>query len=141
MASVVFHAYNQIVKTGAMQLFRSHNPAYENGGQMRDFVYVKDVVDVMLFLMETRKDSAIYNMGSGTARSFIDLTTNVFAALGKSADISFIDTPVDIRDKYQYFTEAEMGKIRKAGYTKPLTTLEDGVDDYVKNYLLQGRVY
>ena len=141
MASVVFHAYNQIVKTGAMQLFRSHNPAYENGGQMRDFVYVKDVVDVMLFLMETRKDSAIYNMGSGTARPFIDLTTNVFAALGKSADISYIDTPVDIRDKYQYFTEADMSKIRKAGYTKPFTTLEDGVEDYVKNYLLQSRVY
>jgi ADP-L-glycero-D-manno-heptose 6-epimerase len=135
MASVIFHAYNQIGATGGMKLFRSHNPAYEDGGQMRDFIYVKDLVSVCLFLKDAQVKSGIYNLGSGTARPFIDLARSVFNALGKDPVISFIDTPADIRDKYQYFTEANMSKLIAQGYTKPFHSLEEGVEDYVKNYL------
>jgi ADP-L-glycero-D-manno-heptose 6-epimerase len=135
MASVIWHAYNQITKTGKMKLFKSHNPDYKDGEQMRDFVYVKDVTDVCMFFMHHRKNSGIYNLGSGKARTFVDLTKAVFHALGKKEVIEFIDTPVDIRDKYQYFTEANMEKIRKIGYSKSFTSLEDGVNDYVRNYL------
>lgn len=138
MASVIFHAYRQISSTGKMKLFRSHNPDFKDGEQKRDFVYVKDVVDICYFLMHHRKNSGIYNLGSGKARTFIDLTTAVFHALDKKIDIEFIDTPADIRDKYQYFTEAKMGKLRGIGYQQPLYTLEDGVSDYVKNYLNSG---
>jgi ADP-L-glycero-D-manno-heptose 6-epimerase len=137
MASVVWHAFNQIKDTGKMKLFRSHNPRYKDGGQLRDFVYVKDVVEVCMFLMQHRKDSGIYNLGSGEARMFLDLAKAVFKAMNKPEDISFIDTPVDIRDKYQYFTEAEMGKLKKIGYDKPFVSLERGVTDYVGNYLLK----
>lgn len=135
MASVVFHAFNQIKEKGSMKLFRSHNPDYKNGEQLRDFVYVKDVADVIVFLMEHRKNSGIYNLGSGQARTFLDLTKATFKAMGKEEDISFIDTPEDIRDKYQYFTEASMDKLKAIGYDKPFTSLEDGVKDYVVNYL------
>lgn len=138
MASVIFHTFNQIEKTGAMKLFQSHNPDYKDGEQMRDFVYVKDVINVLYFFMHHRKDSGIYNLGSGTARTFLDLAKNTFQSLGKQPDISFIPTPEDIRDKYQYFTEAEMDKLRSAGYTLPFYSLEDGVEDYVKNYLAEG---
>jgi ADP-L-glycero-D-manno-heptose 6-epimerase len=138
MASVVWHAFNQIKDTGKMKLFRSHNPKYKDGGQLRDFVYVKDVVDVCMFLMHHRKNSGIYNLGSGGARTFLDLTKAVFKAMDKKEDISFIDTPVDIRDKYQYFTEAEMGKLKKIGYDKPFVSLEEGVEDYVGSYLREG---
>jgi len=139
MASVIFHAYHQILKTGGMKLFRSHNPNYTDGGQMRDFVYVKDLLSVCLFLKDEQETvkPGIYNLGSGTARPFIDLATNVFKSLGKKPDISFIDTPEDIRDKYQYFTEANMSKLIGQGYTKPFHTLEEGVEDYVKNYLVK----
>ncbi len=136
MASVIWHAYNQITKTGKMKLFKSHNPAFKNGEQMRDFVYVKDVADVCLFLMHHRKNSGIYNLGSGKARTFVDLAKAVFKALGKKEDIEFIDTPADIRDKYQYFTEANMEKLKGIGYAKSFTTLEDGVNNYVKDYLI-----
>jgi ADP-L-glycero-D-manno-heptose 6-epimerase len=135
MASVVWHAYNQIEKTNAMKLFRSHNPEFKDGEQMRDFVYVKDVVDVCYWLMHHRKNSGIYNLGSGKARTFLDLTKAVFKAMGKTPDISFIDTPADIRDKYQYFTEANMNKLKSIGYPKKFHTLEEGVEDYVKGYL------
>jgi ADP-L-glycero-D-manno-heptose 6-epimerase len=138
MASVIFHAFNQIKSTGKMNLFRSHNPEFKDGEQLRDFVYVKDVVDVILFLMEHRKDSGIYNLGTGKARSFLDLARNTFKAMGIAENIGFIDTPVDIRDKYQYFTEAKMRKLRSIGYSKPFHTLEEGVSDYVKNYLISG---
>jgi ADP-L-glycero-D-manno-heptose-6-epimerase len=141
MASVIFHSFNQITATGKMKLFRSHNPKYTDGGQMRDFVYVKDLCDVMYFLMQTRKNSGIYNMGTGTARTFLDLTKATFKAMGVKEDISFIDTPVDIRDKYQYFTEAKMDKLRSVGYTKQFTPLEVGVDDYVKNYLMPNKIW
>ena len=141
MASVVFHAFNQITATGGMKLFRSHNPDYTDGGQLRDFVYIKDVVNVCHFLMSTRKDSGIYNLGSGKARTFLDLTKATFKALNVEENISFIDTPEDIRDKYQYFTEANMSKLKGIGYDTPFTTLEEGVADYVNNYLKEGKYY
>lgn len=141
MASVIFHAFHQINEKGAMNLFRSHNPNYTDGGQLRDFVYVKDVVEVCLFLMEAQPTSGIYNLGSGKARTFLDLTTNTFRAMGKEPNIGFIDTPIDIRDKYQYFTEANMQKMLNAGYSKGFHTLEAGVEDYVKNYLIPGKYY
>jgi ADP-L-glycero-D-manno-heptose 6-epimerase len=135
MASVIFHAFNQIKATEKMKLFRSHNPDYRDGEQMRDFIYVKDLIDVCLFFMHHRKDSGIYNLGSGKARTFKDLVTITFIAMGKTPDISYVDTPADIRDKYQYFTEANMSKLRSVGYSTPFHTLEEGIDDYVKNYL------
>ena len=137
MASVIFHSFNQILATGKMKLFRSHKAEYKDGEQLRDFIYVKDVVDVIFFLMNHRKDSALYNLGTGKARSFLDLTRNTFRAMGIAENIEFIDTPADIRDKYQYFTEANMNKLRSIGYTKPFTSLEDGVEEYVKEYLTQ----
>ena len=136
MASVIFHAFHQIEEKGKMKLFRSHNPNYTDGGQLRDFVYVKDVVSVAMFLMNEKPNSGIYNLGSGIARTFLDLAENTFYALGIKSDIEFIDTPIDIRDKYQYFTEANMAKLIRAGYNKPFHTLEEGINDYVKNYLV-----
>jgi len=141
MASVIWHAYQQINKTEKMKLFRSHHPDFKDGEQMRDFVYVKDVVDVCYFLMHHRKNSGIYNLGSGKARTFLDLTKAVFKAVNKKAEIEFIDTPVDIRDKYQYFTEANMNKLKNIGYTKPFYSLEEGATDYVQNYLTDGLKY
>ncbi len=140
MASVIFHAYNQISETGGMKLFASHNPNYKDGEQMRDFVYVKDVVQVIAFLMENRPQSGLYNLGSGKARTFLDLTKATFKAMDKPENISFIPTPEDIRDKYQYYTQANMQKLQQAGYSKPFYSLEEGVEDYVKNYL-QGKRY
>ncbi|MHA7098948.1 ADP-glyceromanno-heptose 6-epimerase [Roseivirga pacifica] len=141
MASVIMHAFNQIKATDGMKLFRSHNPEFKDGEQMRDFVYVKDVVNVCMFLMNHRKDSAIYNLGSGKARTFLDLVRATFKAMDKEEQISFIDTPADIRDKYQYFTEADMNKLKSIGYETPFTSLEEGVTDYVKNYLIEGKYY
>ena len=138
MASVVMHAYKQISEKGEMKLFRSHNSNYKDGEQLRDFVYVKDVVEVCYFLLHHRKDPSIYNLGSGTARTFKDLVMATFKAMQREAKIDFIDTPIDIRDKYQYFTEANMDKLKAIGYDKPFYTLEDGVGDYVKNYLRMG---
>ncbi|UTW63317.1 ADP-glyceromanno-heptose 6-epimerase [bacterium SCSIO 12741] len=141
MASVVMHAFKQIQETGGMKLFQSHNPDYKNGEQIRDFVYVKDVVEVLFFLMQNRKDSGIYNLGSGKARTFNDLVTATFAAMGKEPNISYIPTPLDIRDKYQYFTEADMSKLISIGYDRPFSSLEEGVSDYVINYLSDGSYY
>ncbi|PWL28734.1 MAG: ADP-glyceromanno-heptose 6-epimerase [Fluviicola sp. XM-24bin1] len=141
MASVIFHAFNQIGATGGMKLFRSHRDDYKDGEQLRDFVYVKDVVEVCYYLMDTPPTSGIYNLGSGNARSFLDLTKNTFKAMGKEENISFIDTPADIRDKYQYFTEADMSKLIDSGYSKPFHTLEEGVADYVTNYLSEEKYY
>ena len=135
MASVIYHAYNQIEKTGKMNLFRSHNPEFADGEQMRDFVYVKDVVDVCSFLMHSRRHSGIYNLGSGKARTFLDLVTNTFRAMNLDPNIGFIDTPADIRDKYQYYTQANMAKLRSIGYERPFCSLEEGIADYVGNYL------
>ncbi|MGI6342242.1 MAG: ADP-glyceromanno-heptose 6-epimerase [Bacteroidales bacterium] len=139
MASVVMHSYNQIKKQGYTNLFKSHNPNYKDGYQKRDFVYIKDVVDVLTFLMETRPKSGLYNLGTGNARPFLHLAQAVFKALDIPENINFIDTPIDIRDKYQYFTQADMNKlINEAGYKTPFTSLEDGVADYVTNYLVNN---
>ncbi|MDF7817992.1 ADP-glyceromanno-heptose 6-epimerase [Runella sp. MFBS21] len=141
MASVIFHAYHQIKKTNQMRLFRSHHPDFKDGEQMRDFVYVKDVVEVCSFLMHHRRNSGIYNLGSGKARTFVDLATNTFHAMGVEPAINFVDTPADIRDKYQYFTQANMNKLRSIGYSKPFHSLEEGITDYVQNYLEGERYY
>lgn len=135
MASVIFHSFNQINEKGFVKLFRSHNPKYNDGGQLRDFVYVKDLTDVLFFVYKSKIKNGIYNLGSGTARTFLDLANATFKALNKEPKIEFIDTPIDIRDKYQYFTEANMQKLINAGYKKPFSTLEEGVKDYVQNYL------
>jgi len=135
MASVIFHAFNQIKKSGAMKLFRSHHPDFKDGEQARDFIYVKDLIDVCIFLMNHRKNSGIYNLGSGKARTFNDLVKATFQAMHITPNIAYIDTPEDIRNTYQYFTEAKMNKLRSIGYSKAFTTLEDGVKDYVQHYL------
>ena len=140
MASVIFHSFNQINQQGFVKLFRSHNPNYKDGCQLRDFVYVKDVVDVLFYAHCHSLKNGIYNLGSGKARTFLDLVNATFSALGKEPKIEFIDTPIDIRDKYQYFTEAKMDKLVKSGYTKNFTSLEEGVQDYVTNYL-SGKNY
>lgn len=131
MASVVFHAHRQIKEKGSVKLFRSHNPEYKDGEQLRDFVYVKDVANVCLFLMQERNHSGIYNLGSGKARTFLDLVKTIFREEGIYENIEFVDTPADIRDKYQYFTEADMSKLRSIGYNKEFHTLEEGIADYL----------
>lgn len=141
MASVIFHAFNQIQANGSMNLFRSHHPDFKDGEQLRDFVYVKDLVKVCLFLMDQQPESGIYNLGSGKARTFLDLVSNTFHALDLEPKIGFIDTPLDIRDKYQYFTEADMSKLIRAGYSESFYSLEAGIDDYVKNYLIPNCCY
>ncbi len=141
MASVIFHAFRQITHTGAMKLFRSHRDDYQDGKQKRDFIYVKDVLNICTFLMDDKPSSGLYNVGSGKARTFLDLTESTFQAMGRERDISFIDTPEDIRENYQYFTEARINKLVSAGYKKGFHTLEQGVQDYVENYLMDHRYY
>lgn len=189
MASVIFHAFNQIKKTGVVRLFKSHKQGFEHGKQLRDFIYVKDVVKVIGWMMEEYKPSAvstqlseesklseensnpscvirqqskiigqpstadahpsivnilqsgIYNLGTGIARTFEDLVLATFAALDLEPNIQYIDMPEDIRDKYQYFTEANMQKLREADYTNDFYSLEEGVEDYVRNYLSKGKIY
>jgi ADP-L-glycero-D-manno-heptose 6-epimerase len=139
MASVIFHTFNQIRETGSMKLFQSHNSDFKDGEQMRDFVYIKDVVNVLYFLMHHRKDSGIYNLGTGKARTFVDLATNTFHGMNAAVSVSFVPTPEDIREKYQYFTEANMEKLRSIGYSTEFYSLEAGIEDYVKNYLIPNR--
>ena len=139
MASVVYHAFNQIQETGYLKLFKSHNTDYTDGGQLRDFIYVQDVVDVMYWMMHKRQNSGIYNLGTGQARTFLSLGKGVFSALNRTEDIQFIDTPIDIRDKYQYYTQANMGKLRGIGYTASFTSLETGIEKYVKEFLINNR--
>lgn len=141
MASVVLHTFRQISETGQMKLFRSHRPDFKDGEQSRDFVYVKDVVNVLFFLLVSKKHSGIYNLGTGQARTFLDLTKATFNALNKEPIISFIDTPADIRQKYQYFTQANMDKLMGIGFTAPFFSLEEGVRDYVQNYLMVNAWY
>jgi len=141
MASVIFHSYNQIQATGKVKLFRSHRNEYKDGWQLRDFIYVKDLISVCNFLMKKTAPSGIYNLGTGKARSFYDLATATFKAMHKEVNIEFIDIPTDIRETYQYFTEANMQKLIDAGYIEPFTSLEDGVTDYVTNYLLKNAYY
>lgn len=137
MASVVWHSFNQVNETGLMKLFRSHHEDYENGAQLRDFIYVKDVAEILYFIMHHRKDSGLYNLGTGKARTFLDLARATFSAMGKEPNISFIDTPADIRENYQYFTEANIEKLRAIGYDADLTSLEEGVKDYVQGFLMK----
>lgn len=146
MASVIWHSFNQIRKDGVVKLFRSHKEGFKDGEQLRDFVYVKDVTGVIGWIRDTMlsgnwtpANNGLYNLGTGTARSFIDLVKATFAGLDMAPNIIFIDMPEDIRDKYQYFTEANMKKIREAGYHKDFYTLEAGVDDYVRHYLRTGQ--
>ncbi|MFY7653167.1 MAG: ADP-glyceromanno-heptose 6-epimerase, partial [Chitinophagaceae bacterium] len=143
MASVIYHSFHQIKKTGSVQLFKSYKDNFADGEQLRDFVYVKDVVQVIEWLMENNAtiQSGIYNLGTGKARSFYDLVANTFKACGLPVNIEFIAMPADIRDKYQYFTEANMQKLKNAGYTKPFYSLEEGVADYVSNYLLMAKLW
>ena len=141
MASVIFHAYHQITETGSVSLFRSHNPEFKDGGQLRDFIFVKDVIDVLYFLFKRGEQSGLYNVGTGKARTFLDLARATFRALDLPENILFIDTPVDIRDKYQYFTEARMDKLRGAGYDNPFYTLEEGIEEYVVEYLKNSRYF
>ncbi len=141
MASVVYQAFNRVSETQKMTLFRSHRPAYKDGEQARDFIYVDDVADVMLHFMKTRKHSGIYNVGTGTARTYVDLAKAVFKAMDMKEDISFVDTPEDIRDNYQYYTCAKIEKLRKIGYNRPFTKLEDAIDDYIKSYLAAEYCY
>lgn len=138
MASVVFHSYKQISEGKGVKLFRSHRPDYKDGEQLRDFVYVKDVLKVLFFLMNHKQNSGIYNLGTGKARTFTDLVKAVFSALDLKPEITFIDTPADIRDKYQYFTEARMEKLFSIGYSEKFYSLEDAIGDYVTNYLKEG---
>ncbi|MCB9046386.1 MAG: ADP-glyceromanno-heptose 6-epimerase [Chitinophagales bacterium] len=141
MASVIMHAYRQIKQNGSVKLFRSHNPDYRDGEQIRDFIYVKDVTEMCLWLMQQQPANGLYNIGTGNARTFNDLVTAIFHTLNLPVHINYIDTPEDIRDKYQYYTEADMHKLRNAGYTAPITALEDGVKDYVINYLEKNSYY
>ncbi len=142
MASVIWHAFNQVQKDGVVKLFRSHRDGFKDGEQLRDFIYVKDVVSVIGWMMESMTHNkwlaaknGIYNLGTGRARTFNDLVKATFAGLDKEPNIVFIDMPEDIRDKYQYFTEANMQKLRHAGYTDDFYSLEAGVNDYVRHYL------
>jgi len=137
MASVIFHAYNQIKANGKVRLFRSHRPEYRDGEQMRDFIYVKDVVKICVWMMKKQPASGIYNAGTGEARSFNDLAAAIFKSIRKNTVIEYTDTPEDIRDTYQYFTEADMQKLQSAGYDTPFTSLEKGVSEYVRKYLEQ----
>jgi ADP-L-glycero-D-manno-heptose 6-epimerase len=135
MASVVFHAFYQIKKDGFVKLFKSHRTDFKDGEQLRDFVYVKDLIDVILFLKNEKPSNGIYNLGSGNARTFKDLVTAIFTALQLPVNIEYIDTPLDIRDTYQYYTQANMQKLIAAGYHQSFTNIESGVADYVINYL------
>lgn len=148
MASVIFHSYNQIYKEGITRLFRSYKDDFKDGEQSRDFIYVKDVVEIMFWMtglmMQQQwplERNGLFNIGTGKARTFIDLAKATFTALDLPAKIIFIDMPEDIRDTYQYFTEAKIDKLKTAGYTKPFYSLEDGVNDYVRNYLRAGKIW
>lgn len=151
MASVIFHSFNQIKEYGEVKLFRSHKEGFKDGEQLRDFIYVKDVISVCYWLMENASPvqppaglkalPGLYNLGTGHARSFNDLVKATYAGLDMEANIEYIDMPEDIRDKYQYFTEATMEKLKRAGYTKSFFSLEEGVNDYVRNYLVTKKFF
>ncbi len=141
MASVIFHAFNQLRETEKVNLFRSHNTHFKDGEQLRDFIYVKDVVQVINWLITTQPYSGIYNLGTGNARTFHDLALATAVAMHTPLRIHWIDIPEDIREKYQYFTEAKMDKLRRAGYTQKFYSLEEGITDYVHRYLIEGKYY
>ncbi len=139
MRSVVHKAFEQIKETGKVKLFKSYNDSYADGEQMRDFIYVKDAVNMAQFFMDNTSVNGIYNIGTGKARTWKDLVSSVFKAMGLEPNIEFIDMPDYLKPKYQYFTEAKIEKIRSAGYDRKLYSLEEGVSDYVQNYLLKEK--
>ncbi len=148
MASVIFHAFNQIKENGVVKLFKSHRADFKDGEQLRDFIYVKDVAKVIYWMLDEMllhkwsvEKNGLYNLGTGQARTFYDLAANVFIAQGLKPNIEFVDMPSDIRDTYQYFTEANMVKLRAAGYVAQFYSLEEGVKDYVQNYLVPQAGY
>lgn len=141
MASVIMHAYHQIKNSGQVSLFESHRPDYKHGEQMRDFIYVKDLCEVCLFLMKTRKNSGLYNLGTGQARTWNHLATAIFSALNLESNIKYIPIPEDIRNTYQYFTEANMSKLKQIGYQKEFTSIEVAVKEYVVDYLETNQYY
>ncbi len=141
MRSVIHKIFPSAAKGEPVTLFKSHHPDFEDGGQSRDFVYVKDCANVVSWLSETPDVSGLFNLGTGQARSFKDLATATFAALNRKTNIKYVDTPVEIRDKYQYFTEARMDRLKAAGYAKPFTSLEDGITNYVQNHLVKDDPY
>lgn len=141
MRSVVHKAFQQVQEEGKIKLFKSYKPEFADGWQMRDFIYVKDAVEITIFLYEKKDASGIYNVGTGKARSFYDLAMSIFKALGKEPNIEFIDMPLQIRDKYQYLTQADITKLRRAGFLREMTPLEEAVEDYIRNYLLQPDPY
>lgn len=137
MASVIFHSFNKIIETGEMGLFKSYKKGYADGRQLRDFVYVKDICKVLMFMMKHPEINGLFNLGTGKARSFYDLCVNTFKAMDKPVNIKFIEMPESLRPKYQYFTEAHMDKLKKTGYSDPFYSLEEGIVDYVRNYLMK----
>ena len=137
MASVIFHAFSQIKQTGKMNLFKSHKSEYNNGEQLRDFIYVKDLIEALYLMMNNKEKSGIYNLGTGQSRTFLELVNATFSAMNFKSQISYIDIPLDIRTNYQYYTEAKMQKLNNLGIMQKFTSLEDGIEDYVKNYLLK----
>jgi len=139
MRSLVCKAYQQIVETGKIRLFKSYKPEFRDGEQMRDFVYVKDAVDMTLHLAESKKAGGLYNVGSGVARTWVDLGRAIFSALGREPEIEFVEMPENIRGQYQYHTCADISKLRETGYATETTTLEDAVRDYVTGYLVPHR--
>ena len=139
MASVVFHAFNQIKEKGSVNLFKSYNAEYADGEQRRDFVYIKDVLNVLIYQMETRKKSGLYNLGSGKSHTFLELANGVFKALNLESNLSYIDMPEDIRDNYQYFTQAADARLIESGYSEGFTPFEDAIADYVTNYLVSHK--
>ena len=141
MASVIFHTFNQVNKTGEMKLFASNDPNYEDGMQLRDFIYVKDLVAVCIWMMEERKDSGIFNLGTGKARTFYDLAKATQVSMDREPKISFMPMPEDLVNTYQNFTEADMQKLIDSGYDKGFHSLEEGIDDYVRNYLVPAKYY
>lgn len=140
MASVIFHATNQIKETGEIKLFRSHRPDYADGEQLRDFVYVKDIAEMLYFFFIQKPACGIYNAGTGKAETFLTLAHAVFEVLNKKPSIRFIDIPVDIRNTYQYFTEADMDKVRSVGYKNSFTSLQDGIKEYISTYLFSQKM-
>jgi ADP-L-glycero-D-manno-heptose 6-epimerase len=141
MASVILQAFYTINERGRMDLFRSHHPIIQDGEQARDFIYVEDIAKVILFFMNNRQNSGIYNVGTGEARTYLSLTKAVFKSMKKAENIGFVDTPEDLRGKYQYYTCANIQKLRSVGYSESFYSLEDGIEDYVANYLIPGNRY
>lgn len=139
MRSLVHKAYGQIKGTGKVKLFKSYNQEYKDGKQKRDFIYVKDAVDMTLHFLQNRDKNGIFNVGTGKARTWVDLVNSIFASMDMEPNIEFIDMPDELKGKYQYFTEAKINKIKKAGYKTKIGSIEDSVEDYVKNYLLKGK--